>query len=160
MVKWIIVAILLLPVAEIVVFALVAAIIGLLWAILLMIATSAMGFFVLRRAGRARLAGFRVAVADSDITAIEANTGGFLTVLAGLLLLLPGFLTDLVGALLLIRPLRRRCGAAFRQAARRRDRGRNAVIDLAPSEWQQVQDRELEHKHKREREQRDKPGRR
>jgi UPF0716 protein FxsA len=146
MVKRIIVAILLLPMAEVAVFILVAAIIGLLWAFMLTVATSVAGFLVLRRAGRGGLAGLRVAVADSDITAIQANTGGFLTVVAGLLLLLPGFLTDLIGGLLLIGPLRRRCGAAFRRAASRRDRGRSAIIDLAPDEWQQLPDRESDKK--------------
>ena len=52
MVKWIIIAILLLPVAEIAAFILVAAIIGLGWAFLLMLATTLPGFLVLRRAGR------------------------------------------------------------------------------------------------------------
>ena len=98
MVKWIIVAILLLPLAEIVAFILVAAVAGVGVALLLMLATSLAGFAVLRRAGRGGIARFRVAVADTDVAGIQANTGGFLTVLAGLLLFLPGFLTDLVGA--------------------------------------------------------------
>ena len=145
MVKWIIIAILLLPVVEIGVFVLVAALIGLLWAFMLMLATTLAGFLVLRNAGRGRLARFRVAVADSDVTGFEANTGGFLTVLGGLLLFLPGFVTDVIGALLLIRPVRRWCGAAFRRALNRRT-GRKEVIDLAPGEWTQVRDPELEHR--------------
>jgi len=150
MVKWIIGGILLFPVLEIAIFIVVAAAIGLLWAVVLMLATSAAGFLVLRRAGRGKLAGLRVAVADSDVTAIEANTTGFLTVLAGLLLLLPGFLTDLAGALLLVPGLRRWCGTRFRQAAARR-RPNDKTIDLAPGEWQQVPDPELDR-------QRDRPG--
>lgn len=103
---------------------------------------------MLRWAGRGGLARFRVAVADSNVTGIEANTGGFLTVLAGLLLLLPGFITDVIGLLLLIAPVRRWCGAAFRRAVRGRDRaaGRAEVVDLDPEEWRQVADRELENK--------------
>jgi len=143
MVKWIIVGILLLPVAEIALFMLIVAGIGLPWALALMLATTTSGLLVLRRAGRVRIARFRVAVADTDITAIEANTGGFLTVLAGLLLFLPGFLTDLIGAALLIAPLRRWCSEAFRLWVRRRDRDERAVIDLAPGEWEQVSDHEL-----------------
>ena len=137
MVKWIILAILLLPVLEIAVFIIVAALIGVLWAFALMIATSVVGFLVLRRAGRGRLARFRVAVADSDVTGFEASTGGFLTVLGGILLLLPGFLTDIIGAMLLIRPVRRWCGSTLRQTLARRG-GRKEVIDLAPGEWRQV----------------------
>lgn len=142
MVKWIIVGILLLPVAEIALFMLIVAGIGLPWALALMLATTTSGLLVLRRAGRGRIARFRVAVADTDITAIEANTGGFLTVLAGLLLFLPGFLTDLIGAALLIAPLRRWCSEAFRLWVRRRDRDERSVIDLAPGEWEQVSDHE------------------
>jgi len=151
MVKWIIAAILLLPIAEIAVFVAVAAAVGLAYAFTLMLVTSLAGFLVLRQAGRGKLAHFRVAVADSDITGFEANTGGVLTVLAGLLLLLPGFITDLIGGLLLIGPVRRWCSARFRRAMTGRERSRTDVVDLTPGEWTQVPDRELENK-------RDKPG--
>jgi UPF0716 protein FxsA len=146
MVKWIIIAILLLPLAEIAAFILVAAIVGLGFAFLLMLATTLTGFLVLRGAGRGGIARFRVAVADSDVAGFQANTGGFLTVLAGLLLFLPGFLTDLVGAVLLIGPARRWCGHSFRRWVRRRNRGDRSTIDLAPGEWQHLPDRELPHK--------------
>jgi UPF0716 protein FxsA len=126
--------------------------IGLGWAFTLMLATTICGALVLRHAGRGGLARFRVAVADSDITGIEANTVGFLTVLAGLLLFIPGFVTDLAGALLLIGPLRRWVGARFRRMAGNRE-GRKSVVDLAPGEWSQVPDPELEHR-------RDEPKRR
>ena len=106
---------------------------------------------MLRRAGRGGIARFRVAVADTDVAGIQANTGGFLTVLAGLLLFLPGFLTDLVGAALLIGPVRRWCGRTFRRWVRRRHPGDRSTIDLAPGEWQQVPDRELPHNSNRNR---------
>ena len=146
MVKHIIVAILLLPIAEIAIFLLVAALIGFLGAFTLMIATTLAGVLVLRRAGRGRIAQFRVAVSDGEVTGVEANTGGFLTMLAGLLLVLPGFLTDLVGAALLIRPLRRWCGRTFKDWAGSRQDAQRGVIDLAPTEWQQVPDREIENR--------------
>jgi UPF0716 protein FxsA len=142
MVKWIIIAILLLPLAEIVAFIVVAAIAGFSVALLLMLATTLAGFLVLRRAGRGGIARFRVAVADTDVAGIQANTGGFLTVLAGLLLFLPGFITDLIGAALLIGPVRRWCGKTFRQWVRRRS-GDPSTIDLAPGEWAQLPDRDL-----------------
>jgi UPF0716 protein FxsA len=149
MVKWVIIAILLFPAAEIAIFIVVAATIGLVWALALMLATTLAGFLVLRRAGRGRIARFRVAVADTDTTGIEANTVGFLTVLAGLLLLVPGFLTDLIGIALLIAPVRRWCGTRFRLWVRSRDRGDRSVVDLAPGEWQQVPDREFQNKPKK-----------
>jgi UPF0716 family protein affecting phage T7 exclusion len=143
MVKWIIIAILLLPLAEIVAFIVVAAWAGLAWAMLLMLATTLAGFLVLRHAGRGGIARFRVAVADTDVAGIEANAGGFLTVLAGLLLFLPGFLTDLIGAALLIGPVRRWCGKTFRLWVQHHNPGDRSVVDLAPEEWEQVPDRKL-----------------
>ena len=143
MIKWIIIAILLLPLAEIAVFVLVAVFAGFVWALFLTLLTTLAGFAVLRHAGRGKIARFRVAVADTDVAGIQANTSGFLTVLAGLLLFLPGFLTDLIGAVLLIGPVRRWCGKTFRVWIRRRNPGDRSTIDLAPGEWQQVPDREL-----------------
>ena len=152
MVKWIIIGILALPILEIAAFMLVAALIGFGWALVLMLATTLAGFAVLRRAGRKQLSQFRVVVADRDMTGLEANTGGMLTVLAGLLLVLPGFLTDLAGSALLVGPARRWFGAALRQKLHSR-RERDPVIDLAPDEWRQVPDREIEDR-------RDRPDRR
>jgi len=143
MAKWIISAILLLPLAEIAAFILVAALVGLGFAFLLMLATTLAGFLVLRRAGRGGIARFRVAVADTDVAGIQANASGLLTVLAGLLLFLPGFLTDLIGVALLIGPVRRWCGKTFRLWVNRRTPGDSSAIDLAPGEWQQIPDREL-----------------
>lgn len=146
MVKHIIVALLLLPIGEIVVFLLVAAGIGFPGAFTLMLATTLAGVAVLRRAGRGRVERFRVAVSDGKIASVEAGTGEFLTVLAGVLLLLPGFLTDLVGAALLIRPLRRRCGRTFKGWVSRRQAAQRGVIDLAPGEWRPVPDHEIENR--------------
>src|SRR5258708_3451137 len=131
MVKRVIIAILLLPVAEIAAFVLVATLIGVVGALLLMLATTLAGILVLRQAGRGRIAHFRVAVAEAEMTGFETNAAGILTVLAGLLLILPGFLTDLVGIALLIGPLRRWCGRMFRTWAGRKDRGERSVVDLA-----------------------------
>jgi UPF0716 protein FxsA len=146
MVKRVIIAVLLLPLAEIAVFLLVAALIGFLGAFALMLATTLAGVVVLRQAGRGRIAQFRVAVSDAEITGVEANTAGFLTVLAGFLLVLPGFLTDLIGVALLIGPVRRWCGRTFQSWVSRKQHAERGVIDLAPTEWQQVPDREIENR--------------
>jgi UPF0716 protein FxsA len=143
MVKWFIAAILLLPVAEIATFVLVGVLIGFGWAFVLMLATSIAGFLVLRRVERGRFAYVRVAIAENDVSAFEADAEGSLTVLAGTLLMLPGFLTDLAGALLLIGPVRRRSAAAFHRAMMGpvRSTGDGSVVDLAPDEWKQEPDR-------------------
>jgi UPF0716 protein FxsA len=142
MVKWIIAAILLLPLAEIAVFVAITTLVGLGWALALMLLTTLCGTLVLRRAGRRQMARFRVAVSDTGIAGIEADSGGFVTVLAGLLLFLPGFLTDLVGAALLIGAVRRGCGRALRSWLRNSQADRS-VVDLAPEEWRKVPDPEL-----------------
>jgi UPF0716 protein FxsA len=142
MVKWIIAGFALFPAAELVVFILIAQSIGLGWAVVLLLATTLLGAVILRRAGRGQLAGFRVTVSGRDATGIEANSGSFLTILGGLLLVLPGFITDLIGLMLLFGPVRHWCEAAVHRAVRggRRD----AVVDLEPGEWQRLPDRELE----------------
>ena len=153
MVKRIIIAILLLPAAEIAAFVLVAALVGVANALLLMLAATLAGILVLRRAGRGRIAHFRVAMSDAEITATEVNSAGFLTVLAGLLLVVPGFLTDLLGVALLIAPVRQWCGRMarswFQSWAAGPKRGDPSVIDLAPDEWEQVPERKLPHPSKK-----------
>jgi UPF0716 protein FxsA len=143
MVKWIIVAILVLPVAEIATFVLVAAIIGIGWAFTLLLTTTLAGVLVLRWAGRGRLAQARTAVTESDEAGFQADIAGFLVVLAGILLFLPGFLTDLAGALLLLGPVRRRSAAMVQRAVMgsARSSGDGSVVDLAPDEWKQEPDR-------------------
>jgi UPF0716 protein FxsA len=150
MAKSIVVTILLLPLAEIAAFILVAALLGLGPAFLLMLASTLAGFLMLRRAGRDSLARLRVAMSDTNVSdtdssaaGIEAHTGGLLTVLAGLLLFLPGFLTDLVGLALLIGPVRLWCGGAVRRWLRHRHPTDRSTVDLAPGEWVQMPDREL-----------------
>ena len=144
MVKWIFLAIALLPIAEIAVFVAVAAHFGFLQAVAFTILTSALGFLVLQHAGRAQLAQFRSAVGDGGMTVFEAHAGSLLTVLGGLLLILPGFITDAIGLLLLIPALRRWIAGAFGGAVARRTQQQTGVVDLDPEEWRQVQDPQLE----------------
>ena len=141
MVKWIIITVLLLPVAEIATFVVVALLIGWGWAVLLMAATTFAGFVVLKQAGRGRLANFGAAVTRNDTSGIEANAGSFLAVLGGILLFLPGFLTDLAGAALLLPAVRRACAARFR-AFVGTPTGSRSVLDLEHDQWRQVPDRE------------------
>ena len=142
MVKRIFLAVALLPIVEIVVFVAVAAHFGVLQTIAFTILTSALGVLVLQHAGRAQLAQFRSAV-GGGITAFEAHASSLLTVLGGLLLVLPGFITDAVGLLLLIPALRRWIAAAVSGAASHRTQRDDGVVDLDPNEWHQMPDREL-----------------
>jgi len=156
MAKWYLAAILLLPLAEIAVFVLVATTVGFGTALLLVLATSLLGFLVLQHAGRSGLARLRAAMdqANRNRTGtldIESGTGGLLTVLAGVLLLVPGFLTDLAGAALLIGPVRRWIGRAARDWLRRRDPAERSTVDLEPDQWRQLPDRELPKRPRRHR---------
>ena len=136
------VLVLLLPVAEFLVFLLVAWAIGFLPALGLMVLTSLAGVLVLRRINRGQLTQFRRVLRDHEVTAGAMPGGGVLVALAGILLVLPGFITDLLGAGLLVPPLRRRFGAAFGGVIGRRSPAAGpTVIDLAPGEWKAIPDR-------------------
>jgi UPF0716 protein FxsA len=153
MARLIIAAVLLLPLAEIVTFIAVAALIGVGTAFLLMLATSLLGFVLLRRAGRSGLAHLRAAMDGLDVD--ESHRRGpehLLTIVAGVLLVVPGFLTDLVGAALLMPAVRRLCGNTARHWLHRRQPGGPSTVDLAPGEWRQVPDREISNDSSRRRE--------
>jgi UPF0716 protein FxsA len=142
LVKWGLIGLLALPVAELLAFILVAALIGWLWAIVLLVATSFVGILLLRRSGRDDLDRMRAALAQDGIRALHLETPGVAAVLGGILLIMPGFITDLLGAGLLL-PRLRRWVAGRLAAARQRQRARRDVhvIDLTPGEWHQIPDR-------------------
>lgn len=98
-------------VVEIALFVLVANWIGLGWTILLALVTSAIGFLVLRREGYRAWRAMRTATAEGRLAQTDdqiASTGA--AFLAALLLALPGFLTDLAGLVLLIPVVRHGLG--------------------------------------------------
>jgi UPF0716 protein FxsA len=145
MVKWIVLGILALPAAEIAIFILVAAKIGFLHAFGLLVAASVAGLIVLRHAGRARLERLRVAVTQSGIAELQAGGEAILTVLAGILLLLPGFITAVLGIILLIAPVRRWIGRRTERFIRTsQSRQPAGVVDLDREEWSQVPEQALD----------------
>lgn len=108
-----------LAIAEIVVFILVAKAIGLAWAILIALVTSAAGLWLLRREGMRGWRRFRSAVNEGRPAGRE-GVDGFVGLLGALLLLTPGFLSDAVGLLLLAPPVRAAARAGVRRAAESR----------------------------------------
>jgi UPF0716 protein FxsA len=136
--KWLLPAVLALPILELAAFIALSSAIGLGWTLLLMAATSLAGALVLRHAGGNHIARVRVALGEGGFTALQADSAGTLTLLAGILLLIPGFITDALGVLLLLTPLRRALGtlAGINSAPRRAD----GVVDLEPEQWHQVPD--------------------
>ncbi len=141
--KWLLLAILALPVAELVVFIMVAASIGFGLALLLVLATSLAGGLLLRHAGGNHIARVRVAMNEGlnqgSFTALQADSTGAATLIAGILLLIPGFITDALAVLLLISPLWRAL-AGGGTPPRRTD----GVVDLEPEQWQRVPDPALQ----------------
>jgi UPF0716 protein FxsA len=128
--KVLLLAVLALPVLELVAFGAVAAAVGFPWAFLLLVAGSCAGVLVLRHAGGNHIARMRVAMAEGSISSLTADTTGGLVLLAGFLLLVPGFITDVGGLSLLLVALFR----GRRPPPKRPD----GVIDLDPEQWHQV----------------------
>ena len=146
--KWAIFGLLLLPFVEIAVFVAVVLRLGFLAALALTILTSLAGMAVVRHAGTTDVARMRSAFGQRTITRKALDGRGFLTVLGGFLLLLPGFVTDVLGLLLLLPPTQQAIGAALRRAVARMDRasGRPDVVDLPPDQWRRVPEERLGHK--------------
>ncbi|MGI8524702.1 MAG: FxsA family protein [Pseudolabrys sp.] len=145
--KYLLFAVLALPVTELIVFILVAYVLGFGWALALMMAISLIGAIVLRHAGTvaggSHIERAKTMLGPHRVTALQSDGPGLLTLLAGFLLLVPGFITDLIGLLLLIAPLRRWVGEALLRAAQRHADHQPGVVDLAPEDWKQVPDGKL-----------------
>jgi UPF0716 protein FxsA len=148
LVKWAIFGLLLLPFVEIGLFVVVVVKFGFLAALALTILTSLAGMAVIRHAGHTDVARVRSAFGERTITRKELDGRGFLTVLGGFLLVLPGFITDVLGALLLLPPTQQLIGAALRRAVARFERasGQPDVVDLPPDQWRRVPEERLGHK--------------
>jgi len=136
--KYLLLAVLLLPAAELAAFIAVAAAIGFLWALALVAAGSFAGALILRHAGGNHIARVRVAMDNGGFSALQADGAGVATLLAGILLLIPGFITDALALVLLAAPLRRYLGAAVRRGPHRR--APDGVVDLEPEQWRRVPD--------------------
>jgi UPF0716 protein FxsA len=132
MVKMIAYGLIMLPVAEIVAFLVVAGLIGLVKAIMLLAVISLAGIVVLRR--------------QSGATATRSGAGGidWGAAAGGVLLLVPGFITGLGGVLMLHARSRQWLLRRFanRAAPRRPAPGPGPqLIELSPDEWKRLPER-------------------
>jgi UPF0716 protein FxsA len=100
--------------AELVVFVLVAAWIGLGWTIVATLVTSVLGWVLLASQGRRTLADLRQRARSREAAGRELGDAGLVAV-GGLLMVLPGFLGDLVGLLCLLPGTRGLVRAALRR---------------------------------------------
>lgn len=83
----------------------------------LLLASAAIGVILVRSQGLAVLYRMQRSLSRGELPLVEAADGFFLMV-AGALLILPGFVSDVFGFLLLIPPIRRYLGRAFRHHVR------------------------------------------
>ncbi len=152
LVKWGFIGLLLLPVAEIAAFIVIAALIGWLWAICLFLATTVLGLAILKRSGRKDVDRFRAEFAKDGFYAIHLESPGLGPIIGGILLVIPGFITDVLGLMLLVPGIRRwlrgMLGRALEKARRPRD---PSVIDLTPNEWRRLSDKTIDYDTKRKR---------
>ncbi|RDV04055.1 FxsA family protein [Undibacter mobilis] len=143
--KWLLLAFLALPLAELAAFVALAAAWGFVPALALLIGLSLAGGVILRWAGGHHVQRVRVAMRDGfarqDFTAFSADGPGGLTLLGGLLLAIPGLITGAIGLLVLLVPLWHALGGAL--GRRPPVASPDGVVDLEPEQWRRVDDPRL-----------------
>jgi UPF0716 protein FxsA len=142
--KWIIIGVALWLVGEFCAFALVVSFFGLAGALLLGLATTVIGFSLLRQLGRDAAFSLRQ-VFEKPGRAVKSETlvdGGFAAI-GATLLILPGFLSDFVGLALSAPSIRLWLANRFKghkTEPRRKHQPREQVIDLGAQEWRRIDD--------------------
>jgi len=91
--------------AEIASFVLVAEQIGWLWAVLILVAVSAVGPFIVRRVGVGVLAHTQERLARGEVPTREVLDGA-VVLFGGAMICIPGFVGDAIGLVLMIGPVR------------------------------------------------------
>lgn len=93
-------------VAEAVAFVEVGERIGFGWAVLVLVGVSALGPFMIRRAGSGVLARTQDRLAQGELPTRELLDGVVL-LLGGVMMCVPGFISDALGLMLMVGPIRR-----------------------------------------------------
>lgn len=128
-------AFILVPIAELAVIIEVGGVLGVWPTIVILVVDSVAGAVLVKREGRRAWEDFRTALSEARWPGDEVTQGGLILV-GGALLLTPGFLTDAVGLLAVLPPTRslasrlirrRLTPAPFRD---RRDRSQGRTIDV------------------------------
>jgi UPF0716 protein FxsA len=139
-VKWLIYAILALPVAELAVFIAISTRIGFFATLLTVVGVSLIGVLMLRQ--QARDTSIRIILNERQMSAIDFRDAGLHRWLSALLLAVPGFITGALGGLLMIPPLRRVVTTWIGGQVRAEKRGDPGVVDLSTDDWKTLpQDR-------------------
>jgi UPF0716 protein FxsA len=131
MVPILVIAFVLVPLAELAVLIAVGDWIGLVPTLILLLVVSVVGAWLAKREGLAAWRRFQLALASGRMPTVEVADGAMI-LLAGALLLTPGFLSDVLGILLLLPPTRamaRRWAPRLAERRLRRRSGRRVVVD-------------------------------
>jgi UPF0716 protein FxsA len=131
MVPILVLAFVVVPLAELAVIIAVGNVLGLLPTLVLLFGISVAGAWLAKREGLAAWRRFQLAVTEGRVPTVEVADGA-MVLLAGALLLTPGFLTDVAGVLLLLPPTRaslRRLVPRLAARRLRRRRGRVVIVD-------------------------------
>ncbi|KUG54383.1 FxsA protein [Serinicoccus chungangensis] len=112
--RWVLLALVLLPLIEIAVLVAVGRSIGLWWTLFLVVAVAVLGTWLARRESSRTYRALQQALSSGRMPADEVTDAILLTV-GGLLLLLPGFVSDVL-ALLLVLPFTRPAARRLLQA--------------------------------------------
>ncbi len=107
------------PIAELAVIIEVGQHIGVLWTVVLLLASAAIGSWLLRREGRRTWRALQEALAAGRVPTREVADGA-LVIVGAALMVAPGFLTDIAGMLCLLPPTRAMLRGVLATAAVRR----------------------------------------
>ena len=125
------------PLIEIGLFVTVGGRIG-FWATMAIIfGTFALGVVVIRMQGGGAMMRARQGLRAGQMPTVDLGRGLF-SVMAGVLLILPGFLTDILGLLLLLPPVRALLGGAI--LSRLGGRATSSTVTVIDGEWQRMDD--------------------
>ncbi len=141
---WLFALLILWPLSEIALYVTLGGWLGLWLSLAIVIGTAALGVLILRMQGPAAMAETRAALRRGG-DPMRPLAAGMTGVLAGVLLILPGFLTDMAGLVLLLPPVQaglarlisRRIAVRRGTYQRRADQG----IDVIEGEWTETEQR-------------------
>jgi len=119
------------PIVEIAVLIGIGQVIGLGWTLALMLATSALGGWLLRREGGRAWRAFQADLVEGRPPGSTA-TDGLLVLLGGVFMLVPGFVSDIIGAFLIAPPTRRMARALVLRVAASRMSSAAAMSFFGP----------------------------
>jgi len=102
------IALLIVPLVELAAFLLSGKLIGIPETLILVVVTSLLGAFILKKEGVKAIRNVQEQLSLGSLPG-DAILNGFCVLIGGIFMLLPGFLSDIVGALLLLPPTRKLC---------------------------------------------------